>query len=121
MQSTRRVYCEDPFLSPGSYKSTDHHTTIIRRLGNFTLYFVDASFYQVARGLILPITIAMAYQMQSSPPSRGALIGCTIVTIGFFVGALGNYALNGDLEHGVTLCASSIFVNQMLSSFLTHD
>ena len=75
-----------------------------RSLGNFTLYYVDASFYQVARGLILPITVALAYALQSSPPSRLALYGCVIVTVGFFVGALGNYALKGHMEKGVTLC-----------------
>ncbi len=82
--------------------------TRLRSLGNFTLYYVDASFYQIARGLILPITVALAYWMQSSPPSRRALGAVGIVTFGFFVGAMGNAVLRGGLEKGVTLCVRAL-------------
>jgi hypothetical protein len=31
------------------------------------------------------------------------------VTVGFFLGALGNYALKGNMEKGVTLCVPPLF------------
>ncbi|TFK53177.1 hypothetical protein OE88DRAFT_1734123 [Heliocybe sulcata] len=53
---------------------------------NFTLKYVDASFYQVARGLVLPFTCLTSYIMLSSRPSLRILFACGIVTLGFFVG-----------------------------------
>ncbi|EIM87474.1 uncharacterized protein STEHIDRAFT_96587 [Stereum hirsutum FP-91666 SS1] len=54
---------------------------------NYTLKFVDASFYQVARGLVLPLTVLTSYLFLSSPPpSPRILLSCTLVTCGFFIG-----------------------------------
>ncbi|KAF9242283.1 hypothetical protein BU15DRAFT_86870 [Melanogaster broomeanus] len=53
---------------------------------NYTLKYVDASFYQVARGLVLPFTVATSYVFLSSRPSLLILFSCSIVTLGFFVG-----------------------------------
>lgn len=53
---------------------------------NYTLKYVDASFYQVARGLVLPFTVAVSFFMLSSRPSLRILICCAIVTFGFFIG-----------------------------------
>ncbi|KAI0694136.1 hypothetical protein BC835DRAFT_1350852 [Cytidiella melzeri] len=53
---------------------------------NYTLKFVDASFYQVARGLVLPFTVATSYVFLQSRPSFLALFACSLVTLGFFVG-----------------------------------
>ncbi|KAL7415864.1 hypothetical protein BDY24DRAFT_380331 [Mrakia frigida] len=53
---------------------------------NFTLQYVDASMYQVARGLVLPLTVLLTFVLQSSPPSKMASISCGIVTLGFFIG-----------------------------------
>ncbi|KAJ7634651.1 hypothetical protein FB45DRAFT_909439 [Roridomyces roridus] len=53
---------------------------------NYTLKYVDASFYQVARGLVLPFTIATSFIMLHSRPSIGILLSCATVTAGFFLG-----------------------------------
>jgi solute carrier family 35 (GDP-fucose transporter), member C1 len=47
---------------------------------------VDASFYQVARGLVLPFTVATSYVVLHSRPSLKIIIACGIVTLGFFIG-----------------------------------
>ncbi|KAG6836276.1 hypothetical protein H0H93_009548 [Arthromyces matolae] len=53
---------------------------------NYTLKYVDASFYQVARGLVLPFTIVTSFFAFRSVPSLRIFVACGIVTIGFFVG-----------------------------------
>ncbi|KAF7351344.1 GDP-fucose transporter 1 [Mycena sanguinolenta] len=55
---------------------------------NYTLKYVDASFYQVARGLVLPFTVAASYTILSVRPSVLILVSCAIVTAGFFCGVL---------------------------------
>jgi len=53
---------------------------------NYTLKYVDASFYQVARGLVLPFTVCVSFYMLSSRPSLRILLCCATVTFGFFIG-----------------------------------
>ena len=53
---------------------------------NYTLKFVDASFYQVARGMVLPFTVATSFFFLNSRPSLRILGACAVVTTGFFVG-----------------------------------
>ncbi|KAI0342454.1 hypothetical protein BDW22DRAFT_1429289 [Trametopsis cervina] len=53
---------------------------------NYTLKFVDASFYQVARGMVLPFTVGTSYIFLHSRPSLLVFFACFIVTMGFFVG-----------------------------------
>ena len=54
---------------------------------NFCLKYVDASFYQVARGLVLPFTVITSLMfLRAAPPSKRILLACTIVTGGFFTG-----------------------------------
>ncbi|KAJ6472652.1 hypothetical protein DFH09DRAFT_1293960 [Mycena vulgaris] len=55
---------------------------------NYTLKYVDASFYQVARGLLLPFTVAASFAILHSRPSARILVSCAIVTSGFFCGVL---------------------------------
>jgi len=55
---------------------------------NYTLKYVDASFYQVARGLVLPFTVATSFAVLHSRPSGRILGSCAIVTAGFFCGVL---------------------------------
>ncbi|KAJ7468023.1 hypothetical protein FB451DRAFT_1257813 [Mycena latifolia] len=55
---------------------------------NYTLKYVDASFYQVARGLVLPFTVAASLAVLPSRPSVRILAACAIVTAGFFIGVL---------------------------------
>lgn len=63
---------------------------------NLCLKYVDASFYQVARGLVLPITVGLAFAFQQSPPSLRAAACCACVTLGFGVGVMwDNYASKG--------------------------
>lgn len=47
---------------------------------------MDASFYQVARGLVLPFTVCTSFIVLHSRPSLRILISCSVVTLGFFVG-----------------------------------
>ncbi|KAF5384339.1 hypothetical protein D9615_003385 [Tricholomella constricta] len=53
---------------------------------NYTLKYVDASFYQVARGLVLPFTVVTSFVVLHSRPSLRIFVACAIVTLGFFVG-----------------------------------
>ncbi|KAL7284538.1 hypothetical protein ACG7TL_001830 [Trametes sanguinea] len=53
---------------------------------NYTLKYVDASFYQVARGMVLPFTVGTSYFLLHSRPSLRILGACAVVTLGFFVG-----------------------------------
>ncbi|KAF7293041.1 TPT domain-containing protein [Mycena indigotica] len=55
-------------------------------LSNYTLKYVDASFYQVARGLVLPFTVCVSGWMLHTRPSLPILFSCAIVTAGFFIG-----------------------------------
>ncbi|KAF8523037.1 hypothetical protein JB92DRAFT_2827455 [Gautieria morchelliformis] len=55
---------------------------------NYCLKYVDASFYQVARGLVLPTTVLLSYLFLASRPSLRVLFSCGIVTAGFFIGIL---------------------------------
>ncbi|KAG8848873.1 hypothetical protein FRB96_001005 [Tulasnella sp. 330] len=47
---------------------------------------VDASFFQVARGLVLPLTIAVSSLITHSRPSQAVIIAAFIVSLGFFIG-----------------------------------
>ncbi|KAI8972428.1 hypothetical protein BD414DRAFT_500278 [Trametes punicea] len=53
---------------------------------NYTLKYVDASFYQVARGMVLPFTVGTSFFLLHARPSLRILLACTVVTLGFFVG-----------------------------------
>jgi len=53
---------------------------------NYTLKYVDASFYQVARGLVLPFTVCVSFFVLQSRPSLRILLCCSLVTFGFFIG-----------------------------------
>ncbi|KAJ6590951.1 hypothetical protein DFH09DRAFT_1138175 [Mycena vulgaris] len=55
-------------------------------LSNYTLKYVDASFYQVARGLVLPFTVCVSGLVLHTRPSLRILVSCGIVTMGFFCG-----------------------------------
>ena len=54
---------------------------------NYCLKYVDASFYQVARGLVLPLTVFFSVLfLRNARPSIRILVACGVVTVGFFVG-----------------------------------
>ncbi|CAJ0906047.1 824_t:CDS:2, partial [Entrophospora sp. SA101] len=50
------------------------------------LQYVDASFYQVARALVLPFTVLFTFIVLKKKSSYMILLSCFIVCIGFFVG-----------------------------------
>lgn len=52
----------------------------------YCLQYVDASFYQVARGLVLPFTTLFSYLLLSTRSSPGALLAVAVVCVGFFLG-----------------------------------
>lgn len=60
--------------------------TLRHSFSNYTLKYVDASFYQVARGMILPFTVCTSFIFLHSRPSLRILLCCGLVTFGFFVG-----------------------------------
>jgi len=47
---------------------------------------VDASFFQIARGLVLPLTIAVSSVHTRSAPSVNVILASVVVTGGFFLG-----------------------------------
>jgi len=47
---------------------------------------VDASFFQIARGLVLPLTIAVSSLHSRNAPSRSVILAAGVVTAGFFIG-----------------------------------
>jgi len=53
---------------------------------NYTLAHVDASFYQVARGMVLPFTVLTSFFFLQARPSLNVLLACSVVTFGFFIG-----------------------------------
>lgn len=62
------------------------NTSLLISFSNYTLKYVDASFYQVARGLVLPFTVAVSFVALHARPSLKVLSACGMVTFGFFVG-----------------------------------
>ncbi|KAF9132036.1 hypothetical protein BGW39_000894 [Mortierella sp. 14UC] len=50
------------------------------------LVYVDTSFYQIARGLVLPFTVIFAYALLGQSSSRLVLGSCFIVFCGFYTG-----------------------------------
>jgi len=55
-------------------------------LSNFTLKYVDASFYTVARGLVLPFTVGTSFILLHTRPSLFILLACAVVTFGYIIG-----------------------------------
>lgn len=52
----------------------------------YCLQYVDASFYQVARGLVLPFTVFFSFLLLSSKSSITSLAAVGVVCVGFFLG-----------------------------------
>ncbi|KAI9632399.1 uncharacterized protein MKK02DRAFT_40703 [Dioszegia hungarica] len=66
--------------------------TLVNVLGlcfnNYCLQYVDASFHQVARGMVLPATIVISMFALNQHPSRLTIAAASVVTVGFFSGVL---------------------------------
>ncbi|KAF9902897.1 hypothetical protein EC991_004369 [Linnemannia zychae] len=50
------------------------------------LVYVDTSFYQIARGLVLPFTVFFAFALLGQPSSKLVLASCFTVFCGFYTG-----------------------------------
>ncbi|CAE6431758.1 unnamed protein product [Rhizoctonia solani] len=85
---------------------------------NYCLKYVDASFYQVARGLVLPITVATSAVLIHTRPSLKVLGACALVTGGFFVGVLLDQSASPAGATTTSPSAIGIFFG-VLSSFTT--
>ena len=68
------------------YARLEPYSLVFLSFSNFTLKYVDASFYQVARGMVLPFTVMTSYVFLHSRPSTMVLLACSVVTLGFFIG-----------------------------------
>ena len=73
-------------------------TTLSLVFNNLCLQYVDSSFYQIARGLVLPMTVAIAWYYDQGRPSRTALICCAAITWGFGLGVFLDPAQNSKLR-----------------------
>lgn len=73
-----------PQTAPPSPRT--HPVLFTISFSNYTLKYVDASFYQVARGMVLPFTVGTSFFLLHARPSLRILAACAVVTGGFFVG-----------------------------------
>ncbi|KAI0275008.1 hypothetical protein BC834DRAFT_850672 [Gloeopeniophorella convolvens] len=88
---------------------------------------VEASFFQIARGLVLPLTIAVASSVSHSLPSARVIVAATIVTIGFFIGVAPEGSLpvssipsTTSLFYGVFSSLSIAIHSVLVKSSLPH-
>ncbi|ORY05212.1 hypothetical protein K493DRAFT_252836 [Basidiobolus meristosporus CBS 931.73] len=77
-------------------------------LNNLCLKYVEVTFYQVARSLSILFNIVFTYTLLGQKTSMQAMVGCSIVFVGFVVGSYGevNFSWAG-IFYGVS---SSAFV-----------
>jgi len=57
---------------------------------------VDASFFQIARGLILPFTILVSSLFTRTIPRLHVLLSAFVVTVGFFVGVVPSFSVTSN-------------------------
>ncbi|KAF9140194.1 hypothetical protein BGX30_006899 [Mortierella sp. GBA39] len=58
------------------------------------LVYVDTSFYQIARGLVLPFTVLFAYIFLRQPTTKLVLASCLTVFCGFYTGVTSEINVN---------------------------
>jgi len=75
---------------------------------NLCLFYVEVSFYQVARALTILFNIVLSQYMMNVPSSMQANQACAVVVIGFIIGCLGEPVLS--IEGVIFGLISSIFV-----------
>jgi len=66
---------------------------------------VEATFFQIARGLVLPLTISVTSLSSHSHPAARVVVAAAIVTVGFFIGV----APEGSLPTSSVPSAISLF------------
>jgi len=75
---------------------------------------VEASFFQIARGLVLPLTIIVSSLQSRSAPPLSVLLAAATVTFGFFVGV----APSSSLPATSTPSLVSLFYGVLSSLFI---
>ncbi|OCF56161.1 hypothetical protein L486_06102 [Kwoniella mangroviensis CBS 10435] len=89
------------------------------------LNLVPASFYQVSRGLLLPVTVLLSYMCLGSKISSSILKSILIICAGFVIGSVAKYGGTSSLESysNVTQVASAMvdlgFILGIASTFTT--
>ncbi|KAF7319535.1 TPT domain-containing protein [Mycena chlorophos] len=71
---------------------------------------VDATFFQIARGLLLPFTIVVSSLFTHKLPTRTVVVASSVVTVGFFIGSVESFARTKPdsllaLLYGIISCA----------------
>ncbi|EJF66869.1 hypothetical protein DICSQDRAFT_164710 [Dichomitus squalens LYAD-421 SS1] len=77
---------------------------------------VEASYFQIARGLVLPLTIGVSSAHSRSIPSVRVLLAAFIVTFGFFIGVAPDAATTQQLREAPSQL--SIFYGVLSSLFI---
>jgi len=76
---------------------------------NVCLYYVEVSFYPVARSLTIIFTLALIYFRHGNIPSRNGLIACSVVVVGYIISSVTEiYFSFGGIIFGLL---SSLFVS----------
>ncbi|KAF8323807.1 hypothetical protein DL93DRAFT_20412 [Clavulina sp. PMI_390] len=83
----------------------------------FCLRDVDATFFQIARGLLLPITIFVSAIMTRKAPRRNVNLAAAIVSIGFMIGV--SPSSNFNSRNPFQSVANTGLIYGISSSFLT--
>lgn len=87
----------------------------------YCLQYVDASFYQVARGLILPFTVFFSFFLLSQKFSLGTMAGVVVTTGGFLVGvsteslSTSYLGITFGITSSITTSVHAIFVKKALN------
>jgi GDP-fucose transporter C1 len=88
---------------------------------------VEASFFQIARGLVLPLTIVVSSAYTRSSPSRSVVFAAAMVTVGFMCGVAPSPSLpakaipsNLSLFFGVLSSLFIAFHAVLIKSSLPH-
>ncbi|OAV89186.1 hypothetical protein PTTG_09577 [Puccinia triticina 1-1 BBBD Race 1] len=87
----------------------------------FCLQYVDASFYQIARGLVLPFTVLASYLFLHSRPSPNILSTVLVVCVGFLWGVRSNHLYTSRIGvalgvlSSITTSVHAIVVKRSLS------
>ncbi|EPZ33375.1 Fructose-1,6-bisphosphatase domain-containing protein [Rozella allomycis CSF55] len=76
-------------------------------MNTYCLNYLDASLYQVARSLVLPITVSLSWMYLKTRPSIAILSSCGIVFLGFLVGVFAEKEINISTKGIVFGCLSS--------------
>ncbi|KDQ13579.1 hypothetical protein BOTBODRAFT_33585 [Botryobasidium botryosum FD-172 SS1] len=82
---------------------------------------VDASFFQIARGMVLPLTIVVSALATCSLPSAKVLAAALVVTLGFLIGVSASTSsaiLESSTESASYIAARGVIFG-FISSFMT--